>query len=217
LIENILSKICFLLFHLLFLPKKLAKIMKKALLIALLLIPFLGIAQTTKPIDSFLGIKFGSSKAVVLAAMKAKGATMDKENSKVDFLDFDNVKLGHRAAVDFNIKFVNDKVYAAVFVFKAEDNAHTVEYYNALVSDINDNYGKGVATKEFKSPFKEGDGNLDLAIESGHLDIFTDWKGNTGSIQASITNKFEIILIYQDDKLDEEATAKQKAKEKSEF
>jgi hypothetical protein len=67
--------------------------MKKTLLIALLLIPFFGFSQTqtTKPIDGFLGIKFGSSKAVVLAAMKAKGAVLDKSDADPTVLTFHNV------------------------------------------------------------------------------------------------------------------------------
>ncbi len=185
--------------------------MKKTLLIALLLIPFLGISQTKKPIDGFLGIKFGSSKASVLAAMKAKGATLDKENSGADNLDFNNVKLGHRITVDFDIRFTDNKAYSAVFIFKAEDDPHTVGYYNLLVNDINDTYGDGKSTKEFKSPYKNGDGNEELAIEGGYADIFTDWESNNCSIQASVSNKFEILLLYQDDKLAAQAKAKEKS------
>jgi hypothetical protein len=191
--------------------------MKKTLLITLLLIPFLGISQTLKPIEGFLGIKFGSTKAVVIAAMKAKGAMLNKDNSGVDHLDFDNVKLGHRLAVDFVVKFIKDKAYSAVFAFKAEEDPKTIEYYDGLVSDINGIYGSGTPTSEFKSPFKNGDGHETLAIEQGYADLFTDWQSGTNSIQASITSKLDIIVLYQNDTLYAEAQAAEKAKEKSDF
>jgi hypothetical protein len=185
--------------------------MKKTLLITLLLIPFLGISQTKKPIDGFLGIKFGSTKAAVIAAMKAKGAVLDKENSKANNLDFNNVKLGRRTTVDFDVAFVDNKAYSAAFMFRAADDPHTVQYYNDLVNDINEIYGKGTSTLDFKAPYKAGDSDEELAIESGNADIFTDWQSGDFSMQASITNKFQIILLYQDDKLDAQAKAKEKS------
>lgn len=191
--------------------------MKKTLLITLLLIPFLGISQSKKPIEGFLGIKFGSTKAAVLAAMKAKGAVLNKTNSGINNLDFDNVKLGHRLAVDFDIKFIKDKAFSAVFAFKAEEDPKTIEYYNDLVSDINAIYGPGVPTSEFKSPFKKGDGHETLAIEQGYADLFTDWQSGTNSIQVSITSKLDVIVLYQDDTLYAEDQAAEKAKEKSDF
>jgi hypothetical protein len=191
--------------------------MKKTLLIALLLIPFLGISQSTKPIEGFLGIKFGSTKAAVLAAMKTKGAVLNKTNSGINHLDFDNVKLGHRLAVDFVIKFVKDKAYSAIFAFKAEEDPKTIEYYNDLVGDINGIYGPGKPTSEFKSPFKNGDGHETLAIEQGYANLFTDWQSGTNSIQVAITSKLDVLVVYQNDTLDAEAQAAEKAKEKSDF
>jgi hypothetical protein len=185
--------------------------MKKTLLIALMLIPFLGICQAKKPIDGFLGIKFGSSRATVLAAMKAKGATVDKENTGADHLDFNNVKLGGRKAVDFLVSFLDNKAYSAIFMFKAEDDPHAVQYYNGLVNDINAIYGKGTSTLDFKPPYKAGDSDEELAIESGNAEIFTDWQSGNFSMQAKITNKFQIVLFYQDDKLDAQASAKEKS------
>jgi len=79
--------------------------MKKILLIALLLTPLLGFSQTTKPIDGFLGIKFGSSKAVVLAAVRAKGGKYVKEYSNSQKLAFSNVNLGTRESTAFLVFF----------------------------------------------------------------------------------------------------------------
>jgi len=121
--------------------------MKKTLFITLLfLIPFLGFSQTTKPIDGFLGIKFGSTKAAVIAAIKARGGRINKA-SKNDYLAFDNVHLGHRETDMFLIRFVDNKAYEADFVFKPADENHAIQYYDRLISDLDDIYGVGNSTK----------------------------------------------------------------------
>jgi hypothetical protein len=191
--------------------------MKKILFIALLLIPFLGFSQTTKPIDGFLGIKFGSSKLAVIAAIKAKGGIIDKAASAGDRVAFTNVKLGHRSSVGFAVRFFNNKAFFAVFLFQADVEPKTVAYYDNLVSDITDIYGAGAATREFRSGFVDGDGNESTAIENGYADLYTVWNANNNSMRASISNKLLILLTYQDDALRAEADAAQKAKEKGDF
>ena len=129
---------------------------KKTLLIALLLAPFLGISQAKKPIEGFLGLKFGSNKAVILAAMKAKGAVLDKTNSDADNLFFSNTKLGQRLADIFIVKFVNNKAFEAYYIFKPEAEGKILLEYNALVADMTRVYGDGKGTYKYTSPYKEG-------------------------------------------------------------
>ncbi len=190
--------------------------MKKTLLIALLLVPFIGISQTTKPIEGFLGIKFGSSKADVMAAMQAKGGALMK-GSTDDNLFFTNISLGHRATQAFEVKLFNDKAYFGGFIFQPENEASTLGFYNSLVSDISDVYGKGNATISFKDPYKFGDGNETQAISLSEGHMFTDWHSEKKSIQINVTTKLKVVLLYIDDTMDEQAKAAQKAKEKSDF
>ncbi len=190
--------------------------MKKTLLIALLLIPFIGISQTTKPIDGFLGIKFGSSKAEVIAAMKARGDVLSQGSTEVR-LFFDNVKLGHRNAEYLQVSLFDDKAYFGGFIFQPENDASTLGFYDSLVSDISDVYGKGQPTVYFKDPYKLGDGSETLAISQSEGHMFTDWHSDKKSIQINITTKLTVILMYFDDTVDEQAKAAQKAKEKSDF
>ena len=92
--------------------------MKKTLLIVLLLVPFFGFSQTTKPIESFLSIKFGSSKAEVIAAMKAKGYNLLKSDENSDTnLEFGAVNYAHRQTQAFAVEFVDNKCYEAIFDF----------------------------------------------------------------------------------------------------
>jgi hypothetical protein len=190
--------------------------MKKTLLIALLLIPFLGMSQTTKPIEGFLGIKFGTSKADLLAAMKAKEASLDA-SSTTDDLYFTHVSLGHRATDFIRVRLFNDKVYFAAMVFSPENDASTLGYYAGLVNDISDVYGKGKPTIDFKAPYKYGDGDETTAIFSSEGKMFTNWQSGSNSIQVTITTKLKVILFYIDDATQKLAEAAQKEKEKSAF
>jgi hypothetical protein len=194
--------------------------MKKSILITLLLIPFLGFAQTTKPIEGFLGIKFGSSKADVVAAMKAKGGVLSTGSSDTRLI-FTNVKLGQRMPDWITVYLFNDKSYEAVFYFKPEHEAQTIDNYNSLVSDINGVYGAGSPYKSFKSPYKDGDGYEITALSTGNATIFTNWGSDKGNmIQAvidTIKNDLYVKLIYIDVVVQTQAANAQKEKEKSDY
>jgi hypothetical protein len=216
LIINILNNL-FLIFLFLNLPKILANIMKRTLLITLTLIPFFGMSQTTKPIDGFLGIKFGSDAETVKAAIKAKGGIFMLKSSKPDLLEFMGVKLGHRTASMFAVKLIDNKAFEADFFFDPELEAKAIDEYDALGSDINEVYGKGEATKKFKSPYSDGDGFELTAIKSGSADYQTVWQSGDNTISESIDNDLSTELTYQDGPLVHQAISRQKAKEKSDY
>ena len=195
--------------------------MKKSLLIAFLLIPFLSIAQTTKPVDGFLGIKFGSTKQEVIAAMQAKQAKYEEASSKESFLQFSNVTVAHRAAHCF-VRFIDGKAYEALFNFFPESEPQIIEYYNALVTDISGAYGPGKAIVDFKDPYKFGDGNESVALAEGNAKMFTNWKSDNGNtMQVKISkNQYDnlyVSLFYTDETLNKEVLARQKAKDKADL
>jgi len=191
--------------------------MKKILLIALLLFPCFGFSQTTKPIEGFLGIKFGSSKADIVAAMKAKGAIF-ATNSTDDVLYFNNVSLGSRTTTAFGVRMLNNQAYEAVFMFKAEEGPKTIEYYNSLVNDISEIYGQGKSVRKFRTTFSDGDGYELTAIQTGNADYYTLWTSdNKNRISVEINSKLDVSVFYDDVALKDQATAKQKAKESSDY
>lgn len=195
--------------------------MKKSILITLLLIPFLGFSQATKPIEGFLGIKFGSSRVAVIAALKAKGGTFDKANSDANSVAFNNINLGHRETGGFLVKFINDKAFECDFIFDPGADAKTLEYYYALVNDITDIYGPTTVSKAtFKEPYSDKDSDMDkiVAIQSAEADYTTIWQSdNKNTISVNITEKLAVVLQYQDAGLVEIAVKNQKAKEKSDY
>ena len=191
--------------------------MKKTLLIAFLLIPFLSFSQTLKPISGFLGIKFGSTKIAVITAMKAKGAVLLK-NADPTMLIFDNVKLGNRDAKALVIGFVDNQAYAAQFVFATDVEAQVPDYYQDLVKDFTDVYGTGNSTRQFNDPYVEGDGNELLGLSAGKIDFNTVWTdSNQNSIQIKITTNMEVSAFYQDYVLAGKDANKQKQKNKSDY
>ncbi|MDF2430816.1 MAG: hypothetical protein JWP44_447 [Mucilaginibacter sp.] len=194
--------------------------MKKTLLIALLLIPFLGISQTTKPIEGFLGIKFGSSRLEVLTALNAKGGIIDKKESTPDMLVYKNIKLGHRDAGAFIVKFIENKAFEADFIFDPGLDAKTIDYYNDLVADLNSNYGKGDFKPIYKDPYSatDNDGDKIVGMKNAEVTYETYWlSDNKNTIAATINESLAVLLTYQDEALTGIALKKQKAKEKSDF
>lgn len=195
--------------------------MKRALLIILLLIPFFGISQTKKPIEGFLGIKFGSSKAAVIAAIKAKGGSMYPEGDEKKIILFRNVTLGTRETRVLFVKFIDNKAYEAIFILVPKLEPKTIEFYNDVVSDINDVYGPGKAYKDFKSPYFEGDGHEISAISGGYADYETQWRSDlsdtSNSMEVSIGSDLSISVRYQDGALIDEAVKRQKEKSNADY
>jgi hypothetical protein len=194
--------------------------MNKYLLVALLLIPFTGISQSKKSIDGFLGIKFGSSRASVIIALKAKGGILSLKESSADWVYFKNLKLGHRAAGAFIVKFIDNKAYEGDFLFDPGADAHTLEYYFSLVNDINESYGTGDLRKNFKDPYndKDEDDIKISAIKNGNAEYVTYWQSeNKNTIAASIDEGLAVLLTYQDETLTGEAVKRQKTKDKADY
>ena len=195
--------------------------MKKILLIALLLIPFFGFSQTTKPIDGFLGVKFGSTKAKVLALLKARGAKLDPRSNAIT-LAFTHISLGHRAAEYVIVRFVNNKAFDAEFTFKPDDNNQVIDYYKSLESDLNDIYGKGEDDIKYTAPYTEGDGHDVDALLVGAAQYNTTWEdANNNTINLEIEKEdianLTISLTYLDDALSKLEDARLKAKDKGDM
>jgi len=194
--------------------------MKKLLLITIIICTALvGKAQTTKPIDGFLGIKFGSTAAQVIDGLTAKGAVYRKDKSSETTLIFTNVTLGTHKSSTFFVYLIDNQIYQSQFVFRPELEAKSIENYNTIVTDVNDVYGQGKSQKSFQQPYQEGDGYEVTAITAGKATYETLWTdSNTkNTIYAAIDNKGYTRLTYQDSNLMDKAINQQKEKNKSDF
>lgn len=192
--------------------------MRNLILVTLLFIALGVKAQTAKPIDGFLGIKFGSSAAEVTEALKAKGGVV-KSNSTTS-IGFNGISLGDKKTTSMYVHFVNDKAFESLFVFSPEQEAKSIEYYNTLVNSVSDAYGPGKASKTFKQPYHDGDGYEITAIKSGNADYQTLWVDGDNYILVKIealNDKISVRLFYTDGKLQKLYNDQQKEKNKSEF
>lgn len=190
--------------------------MKKLTLIILLIAVCFEIKAQEKQIDSFLGIKFGSSKAQVLKAMSARGSTLDLAKSNGDFQNYKNVKIGTRKVDVFSIRFVDDKVFQADFYFIPELEAKTIDLYNDIVEDVTNVYGTGSPFKNFQHPYEDGDGFELSAIKLGKATYNTYWN-RINSIVVSIIPAMAVKLEYQDDVLVKVAIEKQNQIKKDDY
>ncbi len=178
--------------------------MKNLLIIAFLLMPFPGISQTTtKPIDSFLSLNFGSPKVTILNYVKENGGTYEAFVSKANLTICYNVMYGTHMSKLFGVKYFNNKAYLATFVFKADEDNSVLNYYSELIKEISAQYDNGVSVKKFKSPYKEGDGLEISAIQKGYADYQTVWTDqNKNSITLTInSDDLSISLQFLDNKI----------------
>jgi hypothetical protein len=196
--------------------------MKNFILIAFLFIAFSVEAQTAKPIDGFLGIKFGSYPGQVIDALKAKGAfeDMDYNNNynRTGNLRFKHVLLGSRTCADFIVSFANDQACQAEFIFDPEVETESVNYYLALVKDIRSVYGNG----EMEHNRENSVGHDDIKdIKSGYANFATNWNDGSNLIRTHITlSKYtgiQVNLIYRNYHLFNLYQAQQNEKNKSEL
>jgi len=183
---------------------------KKLISIALVLLPLYGISQSRKPIDGFLGIKFGSDIETVKKVMATKGARLVADSSSRDVLLFDDVTFENRKNVQVFVKLVDGKAYEADLGFPTEPLNKSVEFYNNVVKEFNETYGIGLVTRNFKSPYIDGDGKELEAIKTGNAQIFTIWadEANDNAIEVMLDSTLYTIIIVQNGTLQQAAANK---------
>jgi len=123
--------------------------MKKALLLFILIIPVAALSQTTKPIDGFMTVPFGSDSALVKKAFLSKGAKEDYSVTTKDFIGFKDFIFSDRKVSLCIVKFFNNKAYEADFIFRDFDQDNALSYYDDLAGDISAVYGQGELTNNF--------------------------------------------------------------------
>lgn len=177
-----------------------------------------------KKIDGFWGVKFGSSymqaKKIILSK---EGAILDKKNSDSSIVVVDAAKFAGRQTSYIVLQFINDKFHTAVVSFKSDLEAKVVDLYETMETELNEKYFKTDSDfKNFKYPYKEGDGYEITAIKVGKATFASFWNfpredGFTNSIYLTISENLLVKLRYQDGKLIEEAVEIQKSKNAKDY
>ena len=183
------------------------------------------IAQdSSKTLDGFLGIKFGSSYSYAKKVLSSKeGAKLDIKNSKNNKLIFDNLKFGGRQTSFIKLEFFQDKFYGAAVYYSSRLESQVEDLYSSIKSDLNSKYySTDVDYRNFKSPYFDGDGYETQAIKLGKATIMSAWEfpqsdGNKNSIFLRITEDLSIRLTYYCGKIAEQAEAVEKNKNATDY
>ena len=184
--------------------------MKKLFLIAtLFFIPFLGISQIKKPIDSFMGVTFGSDSDTFKKAIIAKGAHYLGSNPSAGFIGFENVTHFNRSNILMEAYFFNNKFYLTILVYTNETGPTVIADYNELIKEINQIYGPGIEHNTFTADYKESDGSVISAIQAKKAVYMYYWLDqNNNKLVITIDSSLKVFMVYQDSALADLASAK---------
>lgn len=197
--------------------------MKKILFVALLFITNSIYSQT---LDSFMGIKFGTSRDSVKKIMLSKqGCTLNKESSGDDFMAFQNVKFAGREALFISFKFVDNKFHTSSVLFTSTLESKAIELYNDIKDELNEKYYKTESDFEtYKYPYEKDDGHVETAIKIGKATFSSFWgfknsndENITNYISLIISETLSIILSYQDSILLKIAIEREKQKNNADY
>jgi hypothetical protein len=184
--------------------------MKKLFLITtLFFIPFLGISQIKKPIDSFMGITFGSDSDTFKKAIIAKGAHYLGSNPSVGFIGFEHATLFNINNVLVEAYFVNNKFYQTFLIFPNELGPTAIAYYYELIKNISQIYGPGEEHNTFATNYQQAEANEINAIQTKKATYMHYWADqNNNKIAITLDASLKVLMAYQDSALADPASAK---------
>lgn len=195
--------------------------MRRLIFLCLVFLPY-GLSAQIKPLDGFMGLKFGTSRSVVADALKAKAGVIDLENSNEKVLVLKNFVFANRKSYFMIVLFFNNQMYRAAVVFKPSVEAKTVELFDELVAEISEVYGEGQVYRNFKTPYKEGDGYEVTAIKTGHASYSAFWfvnssEGRKNGISLTIDENASVTLTYEDGELTKKVVETQMAERAKDY
>ena len=195
------------------------------LVVGVLLLTNVSLAQEAKAtLDSFWGIKFGSSMAEAKKIILAKKTgTLNEKDASDTSIVLEKAEFAGKTTFAIILQFVDDKFHTAKVVFKPTLEARVFELYDSVKKDINDKYYKTEKDyKFFKSPYEDGDGYETTALKVGKATFTALWTFKqtddfTNSVSLEINESLFVILNYQDGKLIKQAIDKQKNKNAKDY
>lgn len=177
-----------------------------------------------KSLDGFWGMTFGSSMAECKKNILAKeGATIDNKNSSETVLIIDGAIFGGRKTDFISLEFITNKLHTARVFYPKTLEAKVEELYSEIKSEINSKYyTTKVDFRNFKSPYRDGDGYDTQAIRLGKGTVAAFWKFKRSDefenlISLEIKEDLIVSLSYQDGKLIKEAVQKRKSESSKDY
>jgi len=197
--------------------------MKKLTAILLMLMAIRVAVAQEDPISEFYGMKFGSTKAQVMAKMTNKG--YKPKNNNPTSLMYEEVKFLNKE-VDMIFKFVDDELFEGIVLFTPDLKSQLIRMYRSISDDVSMKYGKGQDYETYDYPYEKGDGHELTAIRLGKAQFTTFWgmktmEGTDGkepnTISLEIRPKGYIALTYQDSARVDKVIARQNSEKMEEL
>lgn len=187
----------------------------KKIILTLILVTTYTLSHCQGEITGAFGVPFGSSKAQVEMIMSYKGYKMDAKQGTS--ATFENIAFGAFKNCAAVFKFTGNKLFQITIFLPDVMDSKLIEQYDHVVEELSNKYGKPESFKNFKSPYKDGDGYETTAIKTGKATFISFWSGGQGSISAEIVTDSYVKVIYQDSVLIKEAINEQKTKNSNDY
>lgn len=170
--------------------------MKKAIsLISTMFLSLILFAQDSPVLDGFWNIEWGTEKNRAVYLMKLKGCSVVDDADRIvtltgSFIDEPAI---------FYLTFCGGKQLSMATVVFNYQGSNAVFRYDNIQRLLVEKYGKpAFVHRDFKIPYKDGDGNEEAAIVMGMANISSIWTfPNKDTITIFISDKLGTILVYQ--------------------
>lgn len=193
--------------------------MKKLLsLLSFILIANIAISQSTS-LSGCLGVKFGSNQKETKEIIEGKNAGFNLYSNTDDVVSYSEGTFANHECIGIIYYFYNNSFHSAKVLLEVSQSPKVFDFYNKIVSEVQDKYGISPYKEHiFKYPFEEGDGHEVSAIRGGYADIKSYFNFDDGNvITVSITENLDVLIIYQNVKLAEEAINASKKKSSGDY
>ena len=179
--------------------------MKKGIVV--LLVITAGFAFAQRP-ETFGGAVFNHPMSVTVDALELEGIQVDVEAG--GYLSYEYKIGGDTWAV--YVQEIDDSV---CLVAASRDADRLYAEYKELRGVLIERYGRpSMNIANFKWPYKEGDGDEDMAIQAGYAGVLAEWSMDNWRIRMMASKTKEIVLFYISDV--ERVDAKDKAEKDAE-
>ncbi len=177
-----------------------------------------------KQIHGFWGIPFGSPIAKAKEIILSKdGTALNKDLSDDSRIVVDGGNFAGRSVFLIVLQFEKDKLFNASVIFEVKLEARVIDFYEAMKTALNEQYFVSKKDlRQFKYPYKDGDGHETTAIKLGKARFTAFWEfpkegAPSDFINLEISENLHVVLTYQDGKLATEAIQKRESKDKQDY
>lgn len=146
----------------------------------------------------FWGIDFGAKKEDVIRIMSQKEGVEfagDIDGSLI----YEGGKWAGKSISALYFEFYEGMMITATVILEPSSERYVLTLFDDIVAKLNQKYyATKKIIKEFKPPFKAGDGYETLAIESDKTLFYAIWEFNYSQIIVNVLKSMNVVVRYID-------------------